>query len=335
MSARRRREADPPREGEGKPPRPTWLVAAWPGMGSVALTAGSWLVSELGAKHQLDLPSEEFFDVEKVEVHQGIARIGWRPSCTFHLWRNPEEGPDLLIFIGEAQPTARGLEFCHRILDVARGLGVNRVVTFAAMATQMHPGSKPHVFAVANDERILAELRVQPVEFLENGQINGLNGVMLAAAAELGIDGICLLGEMPFFAVGLPNPGAAVAVLDVFSGLSGIGFDLAELRSQGETVQRRLGQILARMPKVEIDEDEEEGALGGGDEEGGGSLLPAVVEEEDPDGLTPADRRRIQNLFAEAERDRTRALPLKAELDRLGVFARYEDRFLDLFRQGS
>jgi len=301
-------------------------------MGSVALTAGSWLSSELGAKHQLDLPAEEFFDVEKVEVNQGIARIGWRPSCTFHLWRNPGEGPDLLIFIGEAQPTARGLEFCHRILDVGRGLGVVRVVTFAAMATQMHPGARPHVFAVANDERLLDELRVQPVEFLESGQINGLNGVMLAAAAELGIDGVCLLGEMPFFAVGLPNPGAAVAVLDVFCGLSGITIDLAELRSQGETVQRRLGQILARMPKVEI-EDDEEGS--GGDESSGGPLLPAVVEEEDPDGLTPADLRRIQGLFAEAERDRTRALALKAELDRLGVFARFEDRFLDLFRQGS
>lgn len=335
MSARRRREPGSSPGGEPKGGRPTWLVAVWPGMGSVALTAGSWLSSELGAKHQLDLPAEEFFDVEKVEVHQGIARIGWRPSCAFHLWRNPEAGPDLLIFIGEAQPSARGLEFCHRILDVGRGLGVVRVVTFAAMATQMHPGSKPHVFAVANDERILPELRAQPVEFLENGQINGLNGVMLAAAAELGIDGICLLGEMPFFAVGLPNPGAAVAVLDVFSALSGVGFDLAELRSQGETVQRRLGQILARMPTVEIEEDDEEGGKAGSGDEESGSFTPAAEEDGDPDGLGPADLRRIENLFAEAERDRTRALALKAELDRLRVFPRYEDRFLDLFRQGS
>ena len=68
MSARRRREPGPSPGGvPGREPgesRPTWLIAVWPGMGSVALTAGSWLASELGAKQQLELPAEEFFDVE-------------------------------------------------------------------------------------------------------------------------------------------------------------------------------------------------------------------------------------------------------------------------------
>jgi predicted ATP-grasp superfamily ATP-dependent carboligase len=315
-------------------------------MGSVALTAGSWLASELKATHQLDLPAEEFFDVEKVEVHHGVARVGWRPSSTFHRWKNPEKGPDLLIFIGEAQPSVRGLEFCHRILDIARSFGVKRVVTFAAMATQMHPGAAPRVFAVANEERLLLELQPHSIELLEEGQINGLNGVLLAAAAELGIDGICLLGEMPFFAVGVQNPGAAVAVLEVFSSLSGVPVELGELRSQGETVKRRLSQILSRMPQVEIDDEEgEEGegeAAETADPELRGSDLKRIREgagprrkPSEPDELAPGDLRRIEMLFLEAQRDRTRALALKSELDRLGVFARFEDRFLDLFRQGN
>jgi hypothetical protein len=37
-------------------------------------------------------------------------------------------------------------------------------------------------------------------------------------------------------------------------------------------------------------------------------------------------------MFALAEKDRSKAFELKKELDRLGIFKKYEDRFLDLFR---
>jgi hypothetical protein len=74
-------------------------------------------------------------------------------------------------------------------------------------------------------------------------------------------------------------------------------------------------------------------AIQGADQsrEAGGKKKKAA----EPGGLAAGDRRRIETLFSEAERDRSRALALKAELDRLGVFERYEDRFLDLFRSGS
>lgn len=48
--------------------------------------------------------------------------------------------------------------------------------------------------------------------------------------------------------------------------------------------------------------------------------------------LAPEDERHIERLFHEASRDRAKAYELKQELDRLGVFRDYEDRFLDLFR---
>ena len=45
------------------------------------------------------------------------------------------------------------------------------------------------------------------------------------------------------------------------------------------------------------------------------------------------DRIRIEQSFERAAADRSRAYELKNELDRLGVFKDYEDRFLDLFRE--
>ena len=48
--------------------------------------------------------------------------------------------------------------------------------------------------------------------------------------------------------------------------------------------------------------------------------------------LGDAGRQRINRLFTQAAKDRSKAFELKQELDRLGVFKEYEDRFLDLFK---
>lgn len=40
-------------------------------------------------------------------------------------------------------------------------------------------------------------------------------------------------------------------------------------------------------------------------------------------------------MFESARRDQHKAFHLKEELDRLGVFRQYEDRFLDLFRRAE
>lgn len=47
------------------------------------------------------------------------------------------------------------------------------------------------------------------------------------------------------------------------------------------------------------------------------------------------EARRVEALFERARKDKSQALALKAELDRLGLFKRYEDRFLDLFKQAG
>ncbi len=40
-----------------------WLVAVWPGMGGVALSAGYYLMSKLGMHLLTEFPANEFFDL--------------------------------------------------------------------------------------------------------------------------------------------------------------------------------------------------------------------------------------------------------------------------------
>src|SRR5207247_6206360 len=142
--------------------------------------------------------------------------------------------------IGEAQPPKGRYAFCHRLIEFARQLGVERVYTFAAMATPMHPEHDSRVFAAATDEESLAELKRLELDILEDGQIGGLNGVLLGVAAEGKLRGACLLGEMPHIFHQLPFPKASLAVLQAFSTIAGIQIDLSELSEQAKEVEQKL-----------------------------------------------------------------------------------------------
>lgn len=298
--------------------RDPWLVAVWPGMGHVALTGGYYLMSKLGMSTLAELPARELFDVEHVEVKDGMIQTGRLPRNRFFVWSEPDHPRDLVVFVGEAQPPLGKYAFCHKLIDYAQKIGVQRIFTFAAMATQMHPEEDSRVFAAATDNQTLSELRRLELTVLNDGHIGGLNGVLLGAAAEEGMRGACLLGEMPHIFAQVPFPKASLAVLQVFSTMSNIELDFTELSEQATTIEKQLGHLLAQV----------EERMGGPPE-----TEEFGTETPDEDGLSADDARHIEQLFDQAAHDRSKAYELKRELDRLGAFATYEDRFLDLFRK--
>lgn len=324
-----------------------WMVAAWPGMGQVGAGAVAHLLGQPGIEPLAELDGEEFFDIEHVVVNHGIARAAKRPRCLLFTWKDAAPGRDVLVFLGEAQPPARGLAMCRRIVEEAIGRGVERIVTFAAMASQLHPSAEPRVFAAATEPTMLPHLRRLDLTLLDGGHISGLNGLLLAAAAEKDIPAICLLGELPFFAAGMRNPKASAAVLDAFARLVGVPVEILSLQEQGRQVEAAMLELLRRFAGEDAPEPEAGGETGGtesapgdgetgvedaadGGEPSGGDADGGPVES-----LGSPDRERIELMFDEAATDRRAAMRLKSELDRLGVFPEYEDRFLDLFRRAD
>lgn len=316
-----------------------WLVAAWPGMGNTSVIAATYLLQKLGAEVGLELPAKGRFDVQSVEVRGGIVEHPRLPRSTFHRVRPQGAGPTLTVFVGEAQPSLGMYEFANLILDHAERMGVQRIVTFAAMASQLHPTHEPRVYGAATTPELLDELRRLEVAPVQEGQIGGMNGVLLGACSERSIPGMCLMGEMPFFATGVPNPKAAKAVLDAFALMTGLEIDLEELSQHAEGVDRALVELLNRMQaqaggapqgegEGESPEEDDEG-----EEEAGES--DESTEARPQRRLDYGSRQRIERLFEESRADRAKAMELKKELDRLGVFELYEDRFLDLFKQAG
>lgn len=311
-----------------QPLKKPWLVAVWPGMGGVAEIAGKYLVHKLGAQIVGKLAAESFFEPTSILIKDGLVQTGPLPQSLFYAWRNPAGEHDLLVMIGERQPNEGGVRYAQALLEIARLHAVERVLTFAAMATPIHPSGAPRVFAAATAAALLAELGREQIELLIAGEISGLNGLFLGAAASREIPGLCLLGEFPFFAAGVPNPKASAAVLRKFSSLSGIPIDLADLDRDSERIEQSLIQLLAQMQAAgqvqQAPQPTEE--------------TPSYAEPsaENADAEIPADvLQRIEALFEQARADRSKALELKLELDRRGLFRRYEDRFLDLFKQAG
>ena len=297
-----------------------WLVAVWPGMGHVALNAGIYLLAKLNMSLITEFTSDELFDVEHVEVKDGIIQLVRRPRNRFFLWRDPKQQHDLIVFVGEAQPPIGKYAFCRRLMTYACELGAERVFTFAAMATQMQPDHPSRVFVAATDQPSLDSVRGPAIKLLEDGQVDGLNGVLLVAANECGLPGTCLLGEMPHIFAQLSFPLASLVILKVFASLINFELDFGELEARAHETAKQLCELLTQAQHAYRDQFPEE-------EE----RFPPEPVDEDPNAV--ADKRRIEELFDAAVRDRSKAFELKQELDRQQVFKDYEDRFLDLFKK--
>ncbi len=300
------------------------MVAVWPGMGNVAINAGYFLLAKLRMHLESELDARRLFEIGHVQVEHGIIRAGRLPRSRFFRWRNPEQGRDLIVFLGEAQPPSGIDDYCRRIVDHARELGVERIYTFAAMATPMQVADPCRVFVAATTPAAVEEGRKLGLVVLNDARISGLNGVLPELAAEGGIEGVCLLGEMPQVFTQVTYPRSSLGVLKVFLRIAGIEVDLGDLERDATTMDEHLTTLMSRIGEALRSQQE------------GGPQFPEPEHEDEPSSeLSAEDRRRIEELFASSTEDRLHAYQLKKELDRLKVFPEYEDRFLDLFQKSG
>ena len=260
-----------------KVPRPEAcdMLAAWPGIGNVALIVANYIKDKIDAEEIGEIEPFDFFDPIGVMVRDNIIEAPQFPESKFYYWHNPSSGRDLILFIGDEQPSFKGYELANCVLDVSQQLKVKRVYTCAAAIARIHHTEQPRVWGATTDQELLNELRKYDVVLRGDIQIAGLNGLFLGAAKERGIEGMCLLGEVPMYTTRIPNPKASVAVLDIMTQIIGIDIDLDELtklakeseeemkklaaEAMGEFIDRYTRPIWPPEEEEDEDEDDEEG----------------------------------------------------------------------------
>ena len=217
------------------------LIAAWSGMGGVALIVTQTLRQKLQAEECGEILPYDFFSPAEVLIEDHVIQSPKFPENKFYFWDKGDKH-DLLIFIGNEQPQ-RGWEFAHLVLDVAEEFRVRRIYTSAAFPLWMHHSREPHVWGTATTAQLVKYLKVYGVMPMGEGSIGGLNGLLLGVARQRGIEGVCLLGEMPIYATRIANPKAAQAILEVLTKMLGIEIDLEDLAAMAEQMEPGMEQL--------------------------------------------------------------------------------------------
>jgi proteasome assembly chaperone (PAC2) family protein len=229
------------------------ILAAWPGIGNVAMIVVNYLKSRLGFKELGALEAPYFFDPIGVLVKDNVVEAPNFPQSQFYYWKNEKGKRDLILFIGDDQPVAKGYELANCVLDVGQRFQIKRVYTCAAAMTRIHHTEPPRVWGVATSHRVADDLRKYSLVRTGNLQIAGLNGLLLGVAKEREIDGVCLLGEVPLYATRVQNPMAALAVMKVLTVMLEIDVDLADLAKMAVEAGERMKQVAAQAMEEYID----------------------------------------------------------------------------------
>jgi len=249
------------------------MLAAWPGISNVSIIVATYLQRKLNFKKLAEVNAAYFFDPIGVVVENNVIEAPHFPRSEFYYWKNEGSGGDIILFTGEAQPTAKGYELANCVLDVAMKFQARRIYTCAAALTRIHHTESPNVWGVATTPLVAEELHNYNLVQRGNFQIAGLNGLLLGAAKERGIDGVCLLGEVPTYTTRIQNPMAALAILRVLAVMLDIKVDMAELVQLAGEMKERMKQVAAEAMGEYIDyftepiwehggEDEENGEDG-------------------------------------------------------------------------
>jgi hypothetical protein len=169
-------------------------------------------------------------------------------------------------------------------------------------------------------------LKKYNLRLMSEGQISGMNGLFLGAAKKAGLEGFCLLGEIPLYTIQIENPKASAAVLAALSRILRIQIDLSGLVSQAQAMEQEINRLLDYL---KLAPQTQAGPIGEEEIERIKKSLTQLTR------LPKSAKEKIEKLFQEAKEDISKANLLKYELDQWNAYKEYEDRFLDLFKKSK
>lgn len=241
------------------------MVASWPGIGNIGIIAVDTLKNMLEAEELGEIEPWDFFYPKKVLIRNGELKDLEFPSSKFYFKRTGEK--DLLFFIGEEQPADGGrtyaegkkaYQMANLVIDVAQRFGCQRVYTSGAAVAPIHHTTRSKVWAVPNDKGLISEVKSYENTILMSeiegrggqGNITGLNGLLLGVARKRGIEAICVMGEIPVYLQGFPfpYPKASKSVLEVLTAALGIEIDMERISAFIGRSDKEIEQLYEKFP---------------------------------------------------------------------------------------
>lgn len=221
-----------------------WNDAADAASVAVGALASSWEARRFGG-----FDGEEFFDFQstrpQIRLVEGVTReIEW-PENTLSATvpRLEAAGGRGVVLLTGPEPNFRWRTFCTSVVELARELNVELVVTMGALLADV-PHSRPvSVAANSQDAALVENLGLSASQY--EGP-TGITGVLHGVCAEAGLPSVSFWASVPHYLPAVPSAPAALALLNKLSGLLDVRVDTSELESTAQTYQEQVSVAVSQ-----------------------------------------------------------------------------------------
>src|SRR5215211_425859 len=224
------------------------LVAAfrgWNDGGQGATLAAGYLAKLWDADRFADIDPEGFFDFQATRPHVSLddgltRRIEWPDNAFYHA-RMAGTERDVVLLLG-IEPSLRWRTFSKLIVDLARDLGVELVVTLGSLLADVPHTRAAPVTGAASDPELVESLGLQHSRYAGP---TGIVGILQDACRREGIPAASLWAAVPHYVSLAPSPRAARALCDRLGGLLDIEIDTAELSEAEEAYAEQVTEAVS------------------------------------------------------------------------------------------
>jgi proteasome assembly chaperone (PAC2) family protein len=224
--------------------QPTLFAAfdGWNDAGEAATGALDAVGSMFSATRFADLDPEDFFDFQMnrptIRWDGEDRTLDW-PENVFSYARL--DGPRDAVLLRGQEPNMRWRTFVESILDLARGLGVTRIVTIGALQVDV-PHTRPVPMTGSSTDVEVAEAHGLRRSGYEGP--TGIVGVLHQAAADAGFEAVTLWSGVPHYLAGTAYAKATLAIAERILRLLEVEGDLGELAGEADAQLADIAELV-------------------------------------------------------------------------------------------
>jgi predicted ATP-grasp superfamily ATP-dependent carboligase len=224
------------------------LVAAfrgWNDGAQGASLAGGYLAKVWQAERFATLDPEGFYDFQATRPHVSLVdgltrRVEW-PENAFYYAHPSSLGRDAVLLLG-IEPNLRWRTFTGLVVDLARDLGVELVVTLGALLADV-PHTRPSpVTGTATDPELIERLGLSASRY--EGP-TGIVGILHDACRGVDLPSVSLWAAVPHYASLAPSPRAALALLSRLGHLLDASIETGELEEAADAYTQQVSEAVA------------------------------------------------------------------------------------------
>lgn len=190
---------------------------------------------------------KEINDINKPEVqlNQSINGLPQSIDSLKSPTNDQLSSKDLILLTGDSQPVVPGSEYVlsEQILDLITKFKISNIYSLASYVTGTFVND-PKIYGTATNPEMVKSFRSFNISTLDNGNITGMNGLILGLGKLRGIEGICLLGETSGYVI---DAKASKNLLEIVNNVLGIHINMDEMNKRSKDTEILIKNLEQQM----------------------------------------------------------------------------------------